>query len=79
MYIWYGQFATAETEHYSLEMKEKRVGGMGGGREVRCMYVHKHMEARGQLGCSSRIRSCPSCFFETGSFSGTWGSLTKLS
>lgn len=79
MYIWYVQFATAETEHYRLEVREERVEGMGGGRKGRCMYVHKHMEARGQLGCSSGIMSCPSWFFETGSFSGTWGSLTKLS
>lgn len=42
------------------------------------MYVRKHMEASDQPGCSG-IRSCPSTFFETGSFSGTWGSLTKLS
>lgn len=42
------------------------------------MYVRKHMEARSQPGCSG-IRSCPSIFFETGSFSGTYGSLTKLS
>lgn len=75
MYIWYVQLATAETEHCRLEV---RVGGMGGRREGRCMYVRKHMEASGQPGCSG-IRSCPSTFFETGSFSGTWGSLTKLS
>lgn len=67
MYIWYVQFATAETEHCRLEV---RVGGMGGGREGRCMYVRKHMEARSQPGCSG-IRSCPFIFFETGSFSGT--------
>lgn len=46
MYISYVQLATAETEHCRLEVK---VGGMGGGREGRCMYVRKHIETKGNL------------------------------